>query len=125
MLVALFLQACYYLTRVKLGSWVNPVKFLAGGANAYLTAFSTSSSRIGMPITFEISQTKIGLRESSVSLGALVSANSNNDGTALYEAMSALYISQVIGQHLSLGQQLVVVLTSIFCLSGCSSYSQC
>ncbi len=103
MLVALFLQACYYLTRVKLGSWVNPVKFLAGGANAYLTAFSTSSSTstIGMPITFEVSQTKIGFRESSASLGVLVGANSNNDGTALYEAMSALYISQVIGQYLS------------------------
>ncbi|TAF03425.1 MAG: dicarboxylate/amino acid:cation symporter [Nostocales cyanobacterium] len=117
-LVALFLQACYYLTRVKIGSWVNPFKFLAGGTDAFLTAFSTSSSTITMPITFEILQTKIGLRESSASLGALVGANFNNDGTALYEAMSALYISQVIGQHLSLGQQLVVVLTSIFASVG-------
>jgi Na+/H+-dicarboxylate symporter len=117
-LVALFLQACYYLTRVKFGSWVNPIKFLAGGADAFLTAFSTSSSTVAMPITFEVLQTKIGLRESSASLGALVGANFNNDGTALYEAMSALYISQVIGQHLSLGQQLVVVLTSIFASVG-------
>ncbi|BAZ30622.1 sodium:dicarboxylate symporter [Cylindrospermum sp. NIES-4074] len=117
-LVALFLQACYYLTRVKLGSWVNPIKFLAGGTDAFLTAFSTSSSTVAMPITFEVLQTKIGLRESSASLGALVGANFNNDGTALYEAMSALYISQVIGQHLSLGQQLVVVLTSIFASVG-------
>ncbi|WP_016949324.1 dicarboxylate/amino acid:cation symporter [Anabaena sp. PCC 7108] len=117
-LVALFLQACYYLTRVKLGSWVNPIKFLAGGADAFLTAFSTSSSTVAMPITFEVLQTKIGLRESSASLGALVGANFNNDGTALYEAMSALYISQVIGQHLSLGQQLIVVLTSIFASVG-------
>ena len=118
MLVTLFLQACYYLTRVKFGSWVNPVKFLAGGADAYLTAFPTSSSRRAMPITFEVSQTKIALRKSSASLDALVGANFNNDGTALYEAMSALYISQVIGQHLSLGQQLVVVLTSIFASVG-------
>lgn len=117
-LLALFLQACYYLTRVKFGSWVDPLKFLAGGADAFLTAFSTSSSTVAMPITFEVLQTKIGLRESSASLGALVGANFNNDGTALYEAMSALYISQVIGQHLSLGQQLVVVLTSIFASVG-------
>ncbi|HLO85257.1 MAG TPA: dicarboxylate/amino acid:cation symporter [Nostocaceae cyanobacterium] len=117
-LVALFLQACYYLTRVKLGSWVNPVKFLLGGADAFLTAFSTSSSTVAMPITFEVLQTKIGLRESSASLGALVGANFNNDGTALYEAMSALFISQVIDQHLNLGQQLVVVLTSIFASVG-------
>ncbi|RCJ32900.1 sodium:dicarboxylate symporter [Nostoc minutum NIES-26] len=117
-LVALALQACYYLARVKIGSWVNPLKFLAGGADAFLTAFSTSSSTVTMPITFEVLQTKVGLRESSASLGALVGANFNNDGTALYEAMSALYISQVIGQHLNLGQQLVVVLTSIFASVG-------
>lgn len=117
-LVALLLQASYYLIRVKIGSWVSPLKFLAGGTDAFLTAFSTSSSTVTMPITFEVLQTKIGLRESSASLGALVGANFNNDGTALYEAMSALYISQVIGQHLSLGQQLIVVLTSIFASVG-------
>ncbi|QIR40697.1 dicarboxylate/amino acid:cation symporter [Tolypothrix sp. PCC 7910] len=117
-LVALFLQACYYLTRVQIGSWVNPIAFLKGGSDAFLTAFSTSSSTVTMPITFEVLQTKIGLKESSASLGALVGANFNNDGTALYEAMSALYISQVLGQHLGLGQQLIVVLTSIFASVG-------
>ncbi|BAY98824.1 sodium:dicarboxylate symporter [Tolypothrix tenuis PCC 7101] len=117
-LVALFLQACYYLTRVQIGSWVNPIAFLKGGSDAFLTAFSTSSSTVTMPITFEVLQTKIGLRESSASLGALVGANFNNDGTALYEAMSALYISQILGQHLGLGQQLIVVLTSIFASVG-------
>ncbi|MBD2195302.1 MULTISPECIES: dicarboxylate/amino acid:cation symporter [Calothrix] len=117
-LVALALQACYYLTRVQFGSWVNPIRFLMGGSDAFMTAFSTSSSTVTMPITFEVLQTKIGLRESSASLGALVGANFNNDGTALYEAMSALYISQVIGQHLDLGQQLIVVLTSIFASVG-------
>lgn len=117
-LLALLLQACYYLTRVKLGSWVNPINFLVGGADAFLTAFSTSSSTVAMPITFEVLQTKIGLRESSASLGALVGANFNNDGTALYEAMSALFISQVLGQHLNLGQQLIVIFTSIFASVG-------
>ncbi|MBU7582245.1 MAG: dicarboxylate/amino acid:cation symporter [Nostoc sp. TH1S01] len=117
-LVALVLQACYYLTRVKFNSWVNPLRFLAGGSDAFITAFSTSSSTVTMPITWEVLQTKVGLRESSASLGALVGANFNNDGTALYEAMSALYISQVIGQHLNLGQQLIVVLTSIFASVG-------
>lgn len=117
-LVALVLQACYYLTRVKFGSWVKPLNFLAGGSDAFLTAFSTSSSTVTMPITFEVLQRKIGLRESSASLGALVGANFNNDGTALYEAMSALYISQVLGQHLNLIQQLIVVLTSIFASVG-------
>jgi Na+/H+-dicarboxylate symporter len=120
-LVALILQACYYLTRVKLGSWVKPVDFLRGGTDAFLTAFSTSSSGATMPVTFEVLQEKIGLRESSAALGALVGANFNNDGTALYEAMSALFISQVLGQHLNLGQQILVILTSIFASVGAAN----
>lgn len=112
-LLALFLQATYYLTRVYFGSWVNPLRFLAGGSDALLTAFSTSSSTVTMPITFEVLIEKVGLRESSASLGALVGSNFNNDGTALYEAMSALFVAQVLGQHLSLPQQVIVILTSI------------
>ncbi|MBD2777961.1 dicarboxylate/amino acid:cation symporter [Iningainema tapete] len=120
-LLALVLQACYYLTRVKIGSWVKPLNFLQGGADAFLTAFSTSSSAATMPVTFEVLQEKIGLRESSAALGALVGANFNNDGTALYEAMSALFISQVLGQNLNLGQQFIVILTSIFASVGAAN----
>ncbi len=112
-IVALLLQASYYLTRVKLGSWVSPLQFIQGGSDALITAFSTASSTATMPITFESLIKKVGLRESSASLGALVGSNFNNDGTALYEAMSALFISQVLGQNLTLVQQLMVMLTSI------------
>jgi Na+/H+-dicarboxylate symporter len=112
-IVALLLQAAYYLTRVRFGSWVTPLQFLKGGSDALVTAFSTASSTATMPITFNALIEKVGLRESSASLGALVGSNFNNDGTALYEAMSALFISQVSGQNLSLVQQLMVMLTSI------------
>ncbi len=111
-ILALLLQATYYLLRVKFGSWLSPQQFIKGGSDALITAFSTASSTATMPITFEVLQ-KLGLRKSSASLGALVGSNFNNDGTALYEAMSALFISQVLGQNLSLVQQLMVVLTSI------------
>jgi Na+/H+-dicarboxylate symporter len=66
-----------------------------------------------MPITFQALKDKVGLREASASMGALVGSNFNNDGTALYEAMAALFISQVIGSDLNLLQQIIVVLTSI------------
>ena len=112
-IVALLLQTIYYLTRVRFGSWVSPLKFLQGGSDPLITAFSTGSSTATMPITFEALIQKVGLRESSASLGALVGSNFNNDGTALYEAMSALFISQVLGQNLSLVQQLIVMLTSV------------
>jgi Na+/H+-dicarboxylate symporter len=112
-LLALALQATYYLIRLRFGSWVSPQRFLKGGRDALISAFSTASSTATMPITYESLVNKVGLRESSASLGVLVGGNFNHDGTALYEAMSALFISQVIGQHLTLGQQLMVMLTSI------------
>jgi Na+/H+-dicarboxylate symporter len=112
-LLALALQATYYLIRLKFGSWVSPQRFLQGGRDALISAFSTASSTATVPITYEVLTSKIGLRESSASLGALVGSNFNNDGTALYEAMSALFIAQVVGQNLTLAQQLMVMLTSI------------
>jgi DAACS family dicarboxylate/amino acid:cation (Na+ or H+) symporter len=117
-LLALFLQACYYLLRLQFGSWVKPKKFLIRSSEALLTAFSTASSTATIPIAFEILLQKIGLRQSSASLGALVGSNFNHDGTALYEAMSALFITQILGWHLSLLQQLIVVLTSMFASVG-------
>ena len=57
-------------------------------------AFSTASSTVTMPVTYECLRERVGLREESASLGALVGANFNNDGTALYEAMAALFVAQ-------------------------------
>jgi Na+/H+-dicarboxylate symporter len=117
-LAALVLQASYYLLRVKFGSWVSPKNFLFGASDPLLTALSTASSTATMPITFEALIQKIGLKESSASLGALVGSNFNNDGTALYEAMSALFIAQVLNYNLTLPQQLIIVFTSIFASVG-------
>lgn len=117
-LLALILQACFYLIRVRFGSWVPPFKLLRGGMDALVTALSTASSTVTMPITFDALVQKIGLRESSASLGALVGSNFNNDGTALYEAMAALFVAQVINVQLSIPQQIIVVLTSVFASVG-------
>src|SRR2546429_2633260 len=76
-------------------------------------AFSTDPSTASMPVTYTCLRERVGLREESASLGALVGSNFNNDGTALYEAMSALFVSQMLGIDLTLPQQLMVVLTSV------------
>ncbi len=112
-LLALALQACWYLLRIKYFSWVRPMDVLRGMRDALVMAFSTSSSTATMPVTYTCLKEKVGIREESASLGSLVGANFNNDGTALYEAMSALFVSQLLGQHLPLEKQLMVVLTSI------------
>lgn len=112
-LVALFVQASYYLLRIRFGSWVRPAQLLRGTRDALVMAFSTASSTITMPVTYERLLSRVGLRERSASLGALVGSNFNNDGTALYEAMAALFIAQMLGLELSLTDQVLVVLTSV------------
>jgi DAACS family dicarboxylate/amino acid:cation (Na+ or H+) symporter len=117
-LLALSLQTIYYLVRIRFASWVKPRDVIRGMRDALVMAFSTSSSTATMPVTYECLRKNIGLRERSASLGALVGANFNNDGTALYEAMSALFVSQSLGQHLSLEHQVMVVLTSVIASVG-------
>jgi Na+/H+-dicarboxylate symporter len=115
---ALSLQGIYYLVRVRFGSWVRPFDLIRGTRDALVMAFSTASSTATMPLTYECLKDRVGLRPESASLGALVGANFNHDGTALYEAMCALFISQAIGLDLSIGKQLMVVLTSIVAAVG-------
>ena len=117
-LLALAIQAGYYLVRVRFGSWVSPGKLLREGRDALVMAFSTASSTATMPVTYAALKDRVGLREQSAGMGALVGANFNNDGTALYEAMAALFIAQMIGMDLSVQQQIMVVLTSIIASVG-------
>ena len=112
-LLALLLQAGWYLLRIRFFSWCRPLDVLRGMRDSLVMAFSTGSSTATMPVTYACLKDKVGVREESASLGALVGANFNNDGTALYEAMSALFVAQLLGMHLSLESQLLVVLTSI------------
>ncbi len=122
-IAALLLQAVYYLVRIRLGTWVRPLDLLRGCRDALVMAFSTGSSTVTMPVTFECLKNRVGLREKSASLGALVGSNFNNDGTALYEAMAALFVSQMLaaqglGVELTLAQQVTVVITSVIASVG-------
>jgi len=122
-LIALLLQAIWYLLRVRTSSWVRPRALLSGCRDALVMAFSTASSTATMPLTYECLRERVGLRERSASLGALVGSNFNNDGTALYEAMAALFVAQLLaaqglGAELTLPQQIMVVATSVIASVG-------
>lgn len=112
-IVALLLQSAWYLVRIRIFSWARPLYVLQGMRDSLVMAFSTASSTATMPVTYACLREKVGLREQSASLGSLVGANFNNDGTALYEAIAALFIAQLIGVELSVYQQVLVILTSI------------
>ena len=103
--LALALQAGWYLANVRFQSWVTPGRFLRGASDALVMAFSTASSAATLPVTYAAMKDKIGVREESAGLGVMVGGTFNHDGTALYEAMAALFIGQMLGQHLNLGSK--------------------
>ena len=117
-LLALSLQTVWYLVRIRLGSRFSPLQVLKSMRDALVMAFSTDSSTITMPVTYACLKDKLGVDEEAASMGSLVGANFNNDGTALYEAMAALFVAQMIGMDLGLTEQLIVVFTSIIASVG-------
>jgi Na+/H+-dicarboxylate symporter len=96
----------------------NPIRYLIGMAQALLTAFSTASSSATLPITMECARTnnKVGDRASGfvLPLGATI----NMDGTALYEAVAVIFIAQILGVDLSVGQMVVIFLTATLAAIG-------
>lgn len=81
-----------------------------------LTAFSTSSSNATLPVTLRVSEQELGIPRSIGGFVLTLGSTLNQNGTALYEGITVLFLAQVYGVHLSLGSQITVVLLSI--LSG-------
>ena len=96
----------------------NPYRFMAQMSQALLTAFSTASSSATLPITMKTAISKAGLSKKSVEFVIPVGATINMDGTALYEAIAAIFIAQAIGLELTLAQQGVIAVTATLAAIG-------
>ena len=90
----------------------SPLKFIKDMFSAVLTAFSTASSSATLPITMECIEENTGASNRIASFVLPLGATVNMDGTALYEAVAAMFIAQSYSIDLSIGQQLVVMLTA-------------
>ena len=97
---------------VKVFSNLGVRKFFRGIRPAQLIAFSTSSSSATLPVTMECAQVNLGVPKEIASLTLPLGATINMDGTALYQGVSAVFIAQVYGMDLAIGQQLTIVLTA-------------
>ena len=86
--------------------------YVGGVGTALLNAFSTASSSATLPITIKGVTTENGVSERSSSFVLPLGATINMDGTALYEAIAAMFIAQVYAISLGLGEQVVIVLTA-------------
>jgi Na+/H+-dicarboxylate symporter len=91
---------------------INPLTFLRRIIEAPLVAFSTSSSNATLPVTMEVAEEKLGISNAVASFVCPLGATINMDGTALYQAVAVMFIAQIYGIPLTVGDQLTVVLTA-------------
>jgi dicarboxylate/amino acid:cation (Na+ or H+) symporter, DAACS family len=97
----------YFLSRIS------PIEFFRRIKTVILTAFSTSSSNATLPTALRVSEQNLGVPQEINSFVLTVGATANQNGTALYEGVTVLFLAQLAGVDLSLGQQLMVVYLAI------------
>ena len=110
-LVCLVHMVLVYSSLVKAMARMNPLTFFKGMGEAMIFAFSSASSVGTLPFNMECTQ-KLGARKEISSFVLPLGATINMDGTAIYQGVSAIFIAQIFGVHLTLTQQLMVILTT-------------
>ena len=111
-LFGLVLLICIYIVIVKVFIGKGPSYFLNGISPAQLLAFSTSSSAATLPVTMERVKDHLDVKEEVSSFVLPIGATINMDGSALYQAVAAVFIAQAFGLDLSLAAQLGIVTTA-------------
>ena len=91
---------------------INPWTFFKRIAEAPLVAFSTSSSNATLPVTMETAEEDLGISSSVSSFVLPLGATVNMDGTALYQAVAAMFIAQIYALPMGIEAQLKIVLTA-------------
>ena len=107
-----------YMGLLKLMTKMPFETFYRGIAPAQLLAFSTSSSGATLPVTMERCEEELGVSEEVSSFVLPLGATINMDGTALYQAVAAVFIAQTLNMPLDLGAQLTIVLTTVLASIG-------
>ena len=92
--------------------------FYNGIAPAQLIGFSTSSSGATLPVTMERVEEKLGVPDKVSSFVLPLGATINMDGTAVYQAVAAVFIAQSIGMDLGVSAQLTIILTAVMASIG-------
>ncbi len=106
-------QFVTYPLFLKFIGGMSPWAFFKNIREVMLTAFSTSSSNATLPVSLRVAETNLALPPQISRFVLTVGASANQNGTALYEGVTVLFLAQVFGVDLSLGQQAVVAFMCI------------
>jgi DAACS family dicarboxylate/amino acid:cation (Na+ or H+) symporter len=97
----------YFLSRIS------PIEFFRRIKTVMLTAFSTSSSNATLPTALRVSEENLGVPREINSFVLTVGATANQNGTALYEGVTVLFLAQLAGIDLTIYQQLGIAYFAI------------
>ena len=112
-LLGLFILLVMYLIIVYLFAGIGPIDYLEKIRSAQLLAFSTSSSAAVMPLTMKISEEKLNVKSSVSQFVVPTGAVINMNGTALYQVIAILFLSQLFGVSLGITSLIILALSVI------------
>ncbi len=108
-----FHQFVTYSILVRVFSGISPRVFFRAIREVMITAFSTSSSNVTLPTALRVTQENLGVPKDIASFVLTLGSTANQNGTALFEGVTVLFLAQFFGVELSLQKQLLVVLMSV------------
>jgi Na+/H+-dicarboxylate symporter len=121
LLTGLFVVIVVYLIFIKIFLKRNLKDFINGILPAQLVAFSTSSSAATLPVTMDRVENQLGVKKEISSFVLPIGATINMDGTAVYQAVAAVFIAQTFGLDLSLIDQLGIISTATLASIGAAA----
>lgn len=113
-LIALLIHVLFtYSIILKYLVKINPITFFKNISEVIITAFSTSSSNATLPTSIRVTNNKFKLDKDITNFVLTVGSTANQNGTALYEGITVLFLAQFYGIDLPLSSQLVIIILSI------------
>jgi DAACS family dicarboxylate/amino acid:cation (Na+ or H+) symporter len=91
----------------------SPVAFFRETQEASLMAFSTASSNATLPTSLRVAEERLNLPRRVSRFVLTIGATANQNGTAMFEGVTVIFLAQFFGVDLSLGQQIMVMLVCI------------
>ena len=102
-----------YSLSLALLSRISPLEFFRRIRTVMVTAFSTSSSNATLPTALRVGEKNLGVPSEINTFVLTVGATANQNGTALYEGVTVLFLAQIAGVDLTIAQQITVAYLAI------------
>ena len=106
-------QFVVYSAVLRVAARRAPIQFFRDCREVYLYAFSTASSNATLPLSLKTAETKLAISPRIARFVLTVGSTANQNGTALFEGVTLLFLAQVYGLDLTVGQQVRVMVMSI------------